>query len=352
MEEGKTGIELELLEENLLYYLIDNKIKVIEPTTYHDKIEYDSVKNFEGYSDKEKFDELLEGLTEKGYLLETENSRIIKCPSCKSKYSETKYNCPQCNSTRARRFELIEHLECGFVGELDEFIQEDDNLTCPKCLTSFPRNTDAYEVIGISYICDECGSKFDKPNTSHHCQNCGTIYDYTNSLYMKTYTYTTTEKITELLPVREIRETLRDLEKLFNEKGYNVLLEDTITGKSGETHTLSVIAENPPEMMIIDISPWGKTENIINLIGKKMDLGPKEAMIIDLSEENKLKPLEEIYKIKVFNGKDPVYIEKMGEYLDSFDEPVEEEKKRFMDSLLQRNHKEKETFTEEIREEK
>ena len=145
--------------------------------------------------------------------------------------------------------------------------------------------------------------------------------------------YTITDKITELLPIREIRETLRELEKLFMEKGYQVILEGTITGKSGEPQTLSVIAENPQYRFIIDISPWGKVENIITLLGKKMDLEPKEAILIDLSENNKLKQLEEIYKVKVESGKDNTYIEKIEEYIDSLIEPVEE-KGSFISSVL------------------
>ena len=335
MEEGKTGIELELKEEKLLYYLIDNKIKTIEPITYHDKIEYDILKDFEDYSGKDKFDELLDRLTEKGYFSKIENDRVITCPNCGSNYNETKYNCPQCNSTKVRRYELIEHIDCGFVGELDEFIKENGSLICPKCSTVFPRNSEAYDIIGISYICDSCGHKFDKPNTSHHCHNCGTIYDYTNSIYLKIYSYKTTEKITDLLPIREIRETLRDLEKIFTENGYEVKLEEPLTGKSGEPHMLSVFAEKAPDRIILDISPWGKVENLVTLLGKKMDLEPKEAIMIDLSEDNILKPLEDIYKVKVWSGKDPTYIEKIGEYLESLKTPVEE-KKTFMGSVFDR----------------
>jgi DNA-directed RNA polymerase subunit RPC12/RpoP len=350
MEEGKTGIELELNEEKLLYYLIDYKIKVIEPTIYYDSITYESVKDFEDYKNKKEFDQLLDALTEKDYLSKTEHDRVIQCPNCGSKHHETKYNCPQCNSTRVRRFELIEHLDCGYVGELDEFPREENTLTCPKCSTKFQRNSDAYDVIGISYICDSCGYKFDKPNASHHCQNCGTIYDYTNSIYPLTYTYRITDKITELIPVREVRETLRALEKLFQEREYTVTLEGTLTGKSGEEKLLSVIAEKNPDLIILDISPWGKVDNLINLLGKKMDIEPKTAVMIDLSEENKLKPHEEIYKIKVLSGKDPTYIEKLGEYLDSLDEPIEE-KKTFFSSILDRTRKQNQKEKKELDEE-
>jgi transposase-like protein len=349
MEEGKTGIELELNEEKLLYYLIDNKIKVIKSVIYYNKIDYDSVKDFEEYREKKEFDTLLDALTEKGYLSKTEHDRVIHCPNCDSKHHETKYNCPQCNSTKVRRFELIEHLDCGYVGELEEFEKSNGKLICPKCSTMFLRNSGAYEVIGISYICDNCGYKFDKPNTSHHCQNCGTIYDYTNSIYSLIYTYQTTPKITELLPVREIRETLRALEALFLEREYAVTLEGKLIGKSGEEKQLSVIAEKPGNLVIVDISPWGKPDNIINMLGKKMELEPKAAIIVDLSDENTLLPLEDIYKIKVVSGKTPEYITKIGEYLSSLMAPMEE-KKTFLGSMFERQQKRSTQKNNEINE--
>lgn len=328
MEEGKTNIKLELIEELLLYYLIDNKIKEIAPVIYYDVINYDIVKNFDEYHDKETFDELLDGLKDKGYFEKKEYDRVIRCFNCHSVNQQTKYNCPQCKSTRVRRFELIEHTDCGFIGELDEFKEENGDLVCPKCSKEFKENSKAYEVIGISYICDDCGYKFDKPDTSHHCQNCGQIYDYTNSIYTKLYSYTLTDKITELIPVREIRETLRTLEAAFVEKEYEVELEGVLVGKSQEEKILSLIARKEPETIIIDISPWGKQENIITLLGKKMDLEPQEAIMIDLSEENKLAPMEDIYKIKVYHGKDPELSTKISSLIDELN-PIPREPRRF-----------------------
>ena len=329
MEEGKTNIKLELIEELLLYYLIDNNIKEIAPVIYYDVINYDIVKNFDQYVDKETFDKLLDSLKDKGYFEKKEYDRVIRCFNCHSVNKQTKYNCPQCKSTRVRRFELIEHTDCGYIGELDEFKENHEGLVCPKCSQEFKENSEDYEVIGISYICDDCGYKFDKPDTSHHCQNCGQIYDYTNSIYTKLYSYTLTDKITELIPVREIRETLRTLEAVFVEKEYEVELEGTMVGKSQEEKMLSLIAQKEDETIIVDISPWGKQENIITLLGKKMDLEPKTALMIDLSETNLLAPMEDIYKVKVFHGRDPELVIKISSFIDELNPPKRESRGLF-----------------------
>ncbi|MFC1803141.1 hypothetical protein ACFL0D_04140 [Thermoproteota archaeon] len=334
MEEGKTGLKLENTEEKLLYYLIDNKIKLITPITYYNKIEYDAVKEFEEYVDKNSFDNVLNSLTKKGYLRKTEYDRVIHCPNCDSIDQKLKYNCPQCGSIKARRFELIEHKDCGFVGELSDFKQNRRTMICPKCSTLIRKKGDLYAVIGVSYICDSCGYKFDKPDTSHHCQNCGTIFDYTNSIYNIIHTYNTTPQITELLPVREIRETLRTMESVFLENEYNVELEGMLVGKSKEEHTLSIIAEKNKDTILVDISPWGKVENFTNLLGKKMDLDPKAAIMIDLSEEEKLTPMEEIYNIKVFNGKDLELSQKLRDYIIGLETP--EEPKGFFESFFEK----------------
>ena len=335
MEEGKTGLKLENTEEKLLYYLIDNKIKLITPITYYNKIEYDAVKDFEEYADKNSFDNVLNSLTEKGYLTKTEHDRVIHCPNCDSIDQKIKYNCPQCGSIKVRRFELIEHKDCGFVGELSAFKQNPYTMLCPNCSTLIKKKSDSYSVIGISNICDSCGYKFDKPETSHHCQNCGTIFDYTNSIYEIIYTYTTTLQITELLPVRETRETLRTIESVFLENEYNVELEGILVGKSEEEHTLSINAEKNDDKIIIDISPWGKVENFTNLLGKKMDIDPKAAIMIDLSEDETLTTLEDIYNIKVLNGKDPELSQKLRDYIIELETP-EEKPKGFFESFFEK----------------
>ena len=335
MEEGKTGIKLENTEEKLLYYLIDNNIKLITPITYYNKIEYDVVKEFKEYVDKDSLDHVLNSLTDKGYLRKKEHDRVIHCPNCDSIDQKMKYNCPQCGSIKARRFELIEHKECGFIGEMTDFKQNTNTMICPKCKTLIKKNSDSYTVLGVSYICDSCGYKFDKPETSNHCQNCGTIHNDTNSIYKIIYTFNTTPQITELLPVREIRETLRTIEAVFLENEYNVELEGFLVGKSEEKYTLSIIAEKNEGKIIVDISPWGKVDNITNLLGKKMDLEPKAAIMIDLSEEETLSPMENIYNIKVLNGKDPELSQKLSAYLIEL-EPPKDKPKSFLGTFFEK----------------
>jgi hypothetical protein len=46
MEDGKTGLNLENVEERLLYYLIDNKISKISPNVFYNEIEYTSLIDF------------------------------------------------------------------------------------------------------------------------------------------------------------------------------------------------------------------------------------------------------------------------------------------------------------------
>lgn len=336
MEEGKTGLSLKKMEERLLYYLIDNKISLISPKIYYNLIEYSAVIDFDGYQDKEQFDELLDDLTAKGYFDIYEFDRVIRCPNCDSIDQKMKYNCPQCGSIKVRRFELIEHMDCGFIGERGDFKQNKKSIICPKCSKLLRSNSRAIEIIGVSHICESCGLKFDKPDISSHCQNCKTIFDHTNSNYNTLFTYNTTSQIQDLLPIREIRETLRTMESVFLEHEYNVELEGKIVGKSNKEHTLSIIAEKDDDIIAVDISPWGKVENYTTLLGKKMDITPKDTIMIDLSEEHLLSTMEEIYDIKLFNGKESGFKDKISEYVLEL-EPQEEEPRGLIDTLLNRN---------------
>jgi hypothetical protein len=333
MEMERPRLNLEAAEEKLLNYLVDQKINEIVPVTYHDRIVYDILQNYE-VKEKKQLDAILDSLTEKGYFEKKEYDRVIHCPRCKSIHMHVKYNCPQCQSTKVNRHELIEHTNCGFIGEIEEFQKPDETMMCPKCGkdVKYVEGDGDYEVIGISYECDNCGYKFDKPDTTDYCQNCGKIYDYRNSLYISIYTYTLTDKITEITPLREVRDVLRSIESTLTEKEYTVQLEGMIEGKSGEMRFFDMVANKGKDQLVLDVSSWGKEQDLMNLLGKKMDIEPKATIIVDITGSEKMMQLGDIYKIKVFNAQDPFMMQAFKEYIDILNAP-KKETKSFWSSL-------------------
>jgi hypothetical protein len=61
-----------------------------------------------------------------------------------------------------------------------------------------------------------------------------------------------------------------------------------------------MIAEKNETRLVIDISITGNKNDMISLLGKKVDVTPTRALIIDLSKLEELTPLEKVYDITVF----------------------------------------------------
>jgi DNA-directed RNA polymerase subunit RPC12/RpoP len=332
MSEKKIRKKMSVTEESFLNYLIDNDIKDIIPLIQPIGVIYSNVSGFE-ISEDERIEDLLISLTAKGFLTEQEYDRSIFCPNCSSIHVYSKLTCPRCNSNKVTRHELIEHPNCGFIGGVSELKKTNRGYICPNCgeilrnkkMDMATRKTD-YLVIGSSYSCDNCGHKFDKPNTSHHCQNCGTIFDFRQAGYEKSYKYQLTNKIHEITPTRAIRDMIRSIEQSLLENDVQVELEGQLTGKSGEIRNFEIIAEKNKKKIVIDLSPWGKKEDLTNLLGKKMDIDVESTILIDMSGKNVLEPLGEVYQIKIFNGKNPDFNEQLSEYLNTLFREKQESK--------------------------
>jgi hypothetical protein len=145
------------------------------------------------------------------------------------------------------------------------------------------------------------------------------VYGYKNSNYEAIYSYALTDRITEITPIREIRDIMRVLEACLIEKGYQAELEASLEGKSGEKRDFDIVATKDVRTIIIDVSPWGKDEDMTVLLGKKMDLGPSETILVSIVESEKLFQLGGIYGIKVVNGRDPTLRESFLGYLDGLE---------------------------------
>jgi DNA-directed RNA polymerase subunit RPC12/RpoP len=344
MYKEKKQIDLEANEERLLNYLVDNGIKEIKPTIRYDSIKFDELEDFRKINRIEDLNSLLKNVTLKGYFNELEFDRSIFCPNCGSIHKQTKYNCARCNSIKVKRYELIEHSTCGYIAERKAFLNEENIFVCPGCSrkttskTRKSKNKDVgvFNVIGTSYSCDNCGHKFDKPEVTNICQNCGTIYDYKNSLYNIQYYYNLTDKIMEITPIRQTRHILRTTESILNEHGYEVKLDGVIEGKSGEKRVLDIVAEKDEKMLLIDLSHWGKEEDILSLLGKKMDTDAEATIMIDISGNEKMKQLGEIYNIKTFNSIDPVFLKELSDYLSSLEVIPEKPKGFSLTGILKR----------------
>jgi hypothetical protein len=305
------AIKLTTTEDRILNGLLEKGIREIKPKRIDRKITYSNLDELaKDLSEKDR-KKVLKSLAVKGYLKEKDFDAALICPNCGSSDVFTRYNCPSCQSINIMKVQLVEHSKCGFIGNLSEF-EKDDQLICPKCsiligdlVTATSKQQDkttALKIIGSSYACNKC--KFDKPLTSHICQDCSAPFSYKEAYYERLPAYELTEKVDNLAPNNLVMDTLRQLEKIIQDKGYMVELNAKIKGRSGFEQTFDLIANKGDETILLDVSSWGNQNDLIALLGKKMDIDSSSVILVDLAGNPTLTTFATPYNIKVLDGRE------------------------------------------------
>ncbi|RLI08771.1 hypothetical protein DRO42_05740 [Candidatus Bathyarchaeota archaeon] len=300
-------------EKGLLTRLIEKGVKEIKPRIGPEGVTYDGLEDLAEEHGWQKLRQLLESLGDKGYLIVKEHDRAIFCPKCGAVHVYSKYTCPRCQSANVNRMELIEHPFCGYIGDRESFVSEDD-LVCPNCKTNLGAADGAspgdgsrqdYKVIGTTFECEKCGYRFNRPNVLHVCQVCGANFDYKTARYEKLYAYEVPEQVAEVLGCAPRKDAiLAPLESALRARGYQVERDGEVRGLSGGEHTFNIVAQKGSERVVVDVSMEGSQNDIISLLGKKMDVNPTTTVLIDMSDSEELSALGKVYGIKVLNGKD------------------------------------------------
>ena len=284
-------------EQKLLRKLIKRGVLELTPTLNKTGIRYVEAEETWKTADSVQVKGALENLEKKGALKSKFIDRVLTCPDCGSPEVYSKYACPKCNSINAEYTELLEHMKCGYIGSKDKFIK-DSSLVCPGCQAELKEEAIHYRVIGNCYQCEKCGYRFDTPEIIHICQECRRTFTYQEAKYIKIFAYKITdETVNDFgrdLPI------LENIKKILVDKGFKVQLHPQITGASGVQHSFDILAEKNETRLVVDISITGNKNDMISLLGKKVDVNPTKALIIDLSKLDKLTPLEKVYDITVF----------------------------------------------------
>jgi hypothetical protein len=145
--------------------------------------------------------------------------------------------------------------------------------------------------------------------------SCGAIFTYREAVYEKLPYFELTEKVDQLAPNRFVGDSLKDLEKIFTDKGFTIEHRAKLIGKSGVDQTFDLALRRGKELMLLDISPWGNQNDLIALLGKKMDVDCKSIILLDLTGNPTLASLGKPYDITVLNGKDQGYKETLEKML-------------------------------------
>ena len=239
----------------------------------------------------------LKKLAKRGVLDARFVDRVLTCPNCSSSEVHNKYTCPKCSSFNVEYTQLLEHMKCGYMGPRDTF-EKEITLVCPNCRTQLREEALDYRVIGNCFQCEKCNYRFDKPDNLHICGKCGRKFSYQDAKYVKVFAYRITDKT--LADLGKDHVILESIKEIFETIGCNVQLHAGVVGISGVEHHFDVLAEREKIRIVIDISIAGAKNDMISLLGKKVDVNPTEAIIIDLSKSDELSQLGKVYNITVF----------------------------------------------------
>ncbi|MFB0543319.1 MAG: hypothetical protein ACETVR_00925 [Candidatus Bathyarchaeia archaeon] len=308
MSRGEALPALDIEERRLLEKLIEEGLLELRPTIDRDGIRTVEVERVLGKQGYEKVHILIESLAAKGVVESRVMDRLIVCPDCGSLDVYSKYTCPKCHSINVEFTELLEHVKCGYIGPREAFLK-DGPLVCPNCKTIFKGEEDKgesgpgskYLVLGSCYRCEKCGYRFDVPEIIHICQKCQRIFTYRDARYVKVYAYRIPDFVVEefgrALPIK------KNIGDVLKERGYNVKMDAEILGVSKAIHTFDIIAEKSGIRLVIDVSKRGAQWDMVSLLGKRMDINPTAAILIDPLGLGEVESLSTVYGIPVIRGR-------------------------------------------------
>lgn len=302
-----TGVPVTVEEKGFLRYIHEQGLSRLEPRVTPEGIVYSNFILGEYEWNQVVF--LLKSLSKKGYLDEEDFDRAIFCPTCSSPHVYSKYACPVDKSIFIKKIILYQHTSDGFQGE-KELFQKEDRLVCPQCGNDLGHTDDksthdpTLKTIGYSYECEKGGHKFERPYVLHFCPDCSAMFDYKTARYVPLFAYAVNENALKLLSEDiDIEKKLSPLYTYLEKKGFEVTYDVEMVGVSGSTHQFDLSAVNNDLTILFDYS-LGDTSKLVGLLGKKMDLPGREAILLDFSDNNELLNLSKVYNIPILRIQD------------------------------------------------
>lgn len=298
-EKRQKNVQDEDLERELLVKLIKRGVLELKPRLSNVGVHYIEAEKTLETDDSTQVRDVIKNLERKGALVAQFLDRVLLCPECGSPEVFSKYACPRCSSINVEFTELLEHMECGYMGSKDNFL-EGSSLVCPRCQTELFDDALQYRMVGDCCRCEKCGHCFDTPEVIHICQQCKRSFTHREAKYIKIFAYKISEEITNEfmgeLPLFE------SVEEIFHEKHYDTQFRTQLTGESGVQHPFDIVAKRESVLLVVDVSLAGEKKDAVSLLGKKTDVKPTECMIIDLSDRDELPSLGKIYGITILKG--------------------------------------------------
>jgi DNA-directed RNA polymerase subunit RPC12/RpoP len=241
---------------------------------------------------------LLEDLYEGGILDSQIYDMEIRCPECGSPNVSTRYLCPVCGSFHIKKTILMEHLDCGYLGNLITF---GDPLVCPKC--GQPLIEGAYRNAGSIYECADCKKQIDTPFVNHWCRNKASNFSFENAIYQGKFSYFPTKETQEDLERGII--FISPITGIFGGLGLKQMDVPKIVGTSSVELTFDVGYQGAGRKYFVDILQgkelFGEFD-ILKEYGKITDSKVETFVLVLPGLDNKATTMAKSYKMNVIDA--------------------------------------------------
>ena len=160
-------------EDYFLQQLETIGVKEVFPTFTYLGVEYDCLRPIKDFYTDVEMHLLLESLARKGYFKEFNLGTVLLCPECSSPVVMITLICSECGSTKVKKIDIIEHIQCGHRAEESKFLNG-KTMTCPQCNMTLESSDlgKTHRVVSSKYSCDSCGGNIEKARTVLHCLKC------------------------------------------------------------------------------------------------------------------------------------------------------------------------------------
>ena len=93
-----------------------------------------------------------------------------------------------------------------------------------------------------------------------------------------------------------------------------------VRGLSGSDHHFSLVATKGAVRIVVDVSTFGNQNDLVSLLGKKMDLIGSDALLVDMTGNEELSSLGKVYNIQIL----PPGGMAMGDILETYLDGIEQ----------------------------
>ncbi len=247
--------------------------------------------------------QLIEKLWDVGIFKRKFFEKILVCPTCFSANVSNDYVCPNCNSIDIERKTLLEHMSCGTIESVDNFLVE-GALVCPRCGKELVEVGIDYQKLGSWFQCSQCGERSDVPNPIHRCRSCGHIFTIRDTGFVSAYTYRLSGDAEEEFKRSHV--LMKPIGAVLEQLGFVLEMPGQVAGRSGVLHRFDTVATKGSAVVVLDLIASDKQIEeapVASLYAKVFDVAPSRAFLIAIpSLSDRARKLAGLYRMSTIEA--------------------------------------------------